>query len=184
LPILSNSTNMVHSEQMFALDGPIQIGRSTIGSWQLENHSQLHLRSAALIKKVGDELRGVWIGELEPGRSAAIGDPDRMPKLPRDAPPFAAERQSEARTADSARLNLETLIRLASEGRLMDDGELRLVARVDEPLAGETVLPTASQLRSGTLLVAHLRYGPLPPPQRDRNTKQDVAVADEDELEF
>src|SRR5262249_26152889 len=52
VPISSNSTGMVHTEQMHALDGAIRLGKSTaLGSKQIENHSKLVLHSACIIRK-------------------------------------------------------------------------------------------------------------------------------------
>jgi hypothetical protein len=182
LPVLSNSTNFVHSEQMLALDGPIRIGKSVAtGGWQLENRTQLRLMSVGLVRKVGDTLHGAWIGELGPGQSATLGDPQRLPRLASDAVPFDVDRQGEAQRQIRTRLNLEPLFRLACDREHIENGELRLVARVDELIEGETVTPAASQLRSGTLVVAHLGYPDLPPPRRDKNTKQEMnIVTDED----
>ena len=77
----SNTTNMVHSEQMLPLDGPIRLGKSTAqNNTQIENRSQFPLRSvassagqAATEQKRGrTALEGVWIGELRPGESAPV----------------------------------------------------------------------------------------------------------------
>ncbi|MEX2317307.1 MAG: hypothetical protein WD669_09160 [Pirellulales bacterium] len=183
LPVLSNSTNFVHSEQMFTLDGPIRIGRSAAtGGSQIENLSQLRLRSAGIVRKQGGTQQGIWIGELGPGKSASIPDLNHFPSLADGARPFDIERTAEAQLTTGPRLNLEPLMKLAYDPANADEGETRLVARVDEPLAGETVSPAASQLRSGTLVVAHLRYGPLPPLRHDQNTRQDVRMQSEDEL--
>jgi hypothetical protein len=181
LPVLSNSTSFVHSEQMFALDGPIRIGRSgATGGWQIENLSQLSLQSVGIVRKQDGALRGIWIGELGAGKSKSIADPNHFPSLADGVRPFDIERTAEAELIAGPRLNLEPLMKLAYDPANAEEGEMRLVARVDEPLAGETVSPAASQVRSGTLVVAHLRYGPLPPLQRDQNTRQDVKMASEE----
>ena len=49
--MLSNSTNFVHSEQMLPLDGSIRLGKAATGAWQLENRSQLNLRSIGVVRK-------------------------------------------------------------------------------------------------------------------------------------
>ena len=71
LPISSNSTGMVHTEQMHTLDGPIRLGKSTaLSNMQIENRSKMMLHSvcivrkptAAEVKKNPHELEGRWIG--------------------------------------------------------------------------------------------------------------------------
>jgi hypothetical protein len=53
-----------------------------------------------------------------------------------------------------------------------------LVARFDEVLPGEAITPAASQVRGGTLVVAHLRYAKLPTPEKDANTRQEIKATE------
>jgi hypothetical protein len=178
----SNTTNMVHSEQMFALEGLVRLGKSTVQNrTQIENRSQFHLRSVAVVERTSREeertrspaLRGSWIGELRPDESAPVGfGPVSMDK---DKAPFADDRAAEGRLQGIARLNLEPMFRLVLDPQSFEPGEKRLVSRVDEVLPGETITPAASQVRGATLVVAHLGYGPRTAPRRDVNTRRDVA---------
>lgn len=170
LPISSNSTGMVHSEQMLPLDGPIRIGQSVAKRDQIENRSALDLHSVCVIKRKGANLEGRWIGDLLPGQSIPL----TAARLPANKVPFADDRAAEARTKPSTRLNLEPMFLLAVDPRNIADGEMRLVGRVDEVLAGETITPAASQVRGATLVVAHLQYAPIPPPSKDANTRQEI----------
>jgi hypothetical protein len=129
----------------------------------------------------------VWIGELAPGQSTQFGNPNSLPAISSggggDDVPFTGDRQAEALRLGVAsdRLNLEPLFRLAYTADHLDEGELRLVARVDDPLPGYAVTPTASQLRTATLVVAHLQHGELPPLRKDKNTKLDMRVRQDEE---
>ena len=182
LPISSNSTGMVHTEQMQELDGAIRLGTTTTtGSPQIENRSKLELHSVCIVrkptaaetKKDPHELEGRWIGTILPGQSAPITD--RFPAL-RDEKkkPYDEERVAESRTIGSPRLNLEPMFHLALDPKYMEKGETRLVARVDEVLPGETITPEASQVRGATLVVAHLKYADHAPPEKDKNTRRDI----------
>lgn len=181
----SNTTNMVHSEEMFQLEGAIQLGRSkSQGRLQIENRSKFLLKSVAIVERTSrdkeaggrePELRGMWIGELRPGESlpAVFGQPILLEK---DQAPFADERAAEEKLQSSPRLNLEPMFRLALDVKNFEPGERRLVARIDEVLPGESISPAASQVHGGAIVVAHLDYGPLAEPLPDRNTRSDVVL--------
>jgi hypothetical protein len=179
----SNTTNMVHSEQMLPLAGAIRLGKSKAqNNTQIENRTQFSLRSVAIVRRpTRDEqkrgrtaLEGAWIGELRPDESAPVAlEPLNVTE---HQSPFADERVAEGRLQQATRLELERMFRLALDPENLDPGEKRLVARVDEVLPGETVSPAASQIHGATLIVAHLEYGPLPAPRPDLNIRQDIAT--------
>lgn len=181
----SNTTNMVHSEEMFQLAGAIQLGRSkSQGRLQIENRSKFLLKSVAIVERTSrekeaagaePELRGMWIGELRPGESlpAVFGQPILLEK---DQVAFAEQREAEEVLQSAPRLNLEPMFRLALDVKNFEPGERRLVARINEVLPGQSISPAASQVEGGVLVVAHLDYGPLDEPQPDRNTRGDVVL--------
>jgi hypothetical protein len=182
LPVASNSTNLLHGEQMIALEGPICLGQSSIRRrGQVENRSQFHLRSIGIVRRPaagervlpGTKLQGTWIGELRPGQAAPVSLPPLQ--LAKDQTPFAEQRADEDKFVWE-RLNLEPMFALAYDAASLDEGETRLVARIDEVLPGETISPAASQVRGATLVVAHLYFAPPPDPRPDKNTRQDVKV--------
>ncbi len=192
LPVSSNSTGMVHSEQMVTLDGAIHIGESVAGGGeQIVNGTNFELNSACVVRRPTPEeaerttntrkLEGMWIGRMLPGQSVRYSEP--MFKVANAKAPFAEERVAEARLQRGERLNLEPMFRLALAAQHLEAGEVRLVARVDEVLPGQAITPTAAQVRGATLVVAHLKYAPLPPPQRDVNTKRDVKADAEEAIE-
>jgi len=181
LPISSNSTGMVHSEQMLSLEGAIQKGKSqATGSNQIENHTKFNLASACVVRRNGDKLQGMWIGNMLPGNTTTLVLQDLDVKQPA----FQSERAAEAKMLSTERLNLEPMFQLALSHKHLDDGETRLVARVDEVLSGETVTPSASQVDSATLIVAHVEYAKLPPPEKDLNTRRDVKAMDDEPFEL
>jgi hypothetical protein len=188
MPISSNSTGMVHSEQMMALDGPIRLGRSAArGGEQIENLTKFTLDSVCIVRRplpedqVSAKLYGMWIGMISAGQSMPIS---LLPIETEDkAVPFAAERRTEQQARGGDRLNLEPMFRLALDPQHLEPGERRLVARVDEILPGEDITPAASQVKGATLVVVHLTYAALPPPRPDKNTRQDVKAEEEESEE-
>ncbi len=190
LPISSNSTGMVHSEQMLTLDGPIKIAKSTATKReQIENLSKMDLHSVCVLKKLTPEeveqqtdkheFEGRCVGDLLPGQSIPV------PKtaVNTNKPLFAEDRAAETRTQRRDRLNLEQLFQLALDPKNIESGETRLVARFDEVLPGQAITPSASQIRGAALVVVHLRYAPLQPPVKDSNTRQEIKNKEPDDNE-
>jgi hypothetical protein len=177
VPVSSNSTGMVHSEQMIALDGPLQLGTSqATGGRQVENRTKLKLQSACVVKRTPRGLEGMWIGEFSPGKSLPLVL-SPLELEPKEAA-FASDRSAEGRVQPADRLNLEPMFRLALDPQFMEEGETRLIARVDEVMPGQSISPSASQVRGATLVVAHLGYARLPRPKKDHNTRQDMKGVD------
>jgi hypothetical protein len=190
VPISSNSTGMVHCEQMHTLDGAIRVGVSkALGTPQIENHSKLELHSVCIVRKptlaeanVKERTKrrtfeGRWIGDLLPGQSATTAK--RMSDLSDKKPFFAEQRAREAGQIRTPRLNLEPMFQLALDPKFIEDGETRLVARVDEVLPGVAITPNASQVRGATLVVVHLDYADPPSPEKDSNTRRDIKATDD-----
>ena len=176
LEVNSASTRMVHSEEMtLASGGSILIGESSLREKQIVNRSDLRLHSVAVLKRIGnsDKLEGCWIGELRVGTSAIL---KFAPMDSSDKVAFAKDRAEEQKDRPGGLLNLEQLFQVACDPRHFEPNEMRLVARVDEILPGSTVAPAASQSHGATLVVAHLEYGELPPPELDANSPLDVMV--------
>jgi hypothetical protein len=102
-----------------------------------------------------------------------------MSGLDADQTPFAGNRAEEQRLARTERLDLEPLFKLALDPRYLEEGEIRLVGRIDEVLPGQTISPSASQVRGAALVVAHLEYARPAVPRPDFNTRLDVKTDDD-----
>lgn len=185
LQVSSATTDMVHSEQMLALDGPLKLERQVGGGQRVINQSQLDLDSVAVVKRVEDQddkpqLLGSWLGDLKSGSATSVSF------TPVEEGVFAAER-AEPTVGSGERLNLEPMFRLALDPVHMDIGEVRLVARADEVLSGVSVTPSAAQVRGAALIVAHLDRAALEAPAPDENSPRDVMETEtsfeEEELE-
>jgi hypothetical protein len=122
----------------------------------------------------------MWIGQMLPGKTVPLS----LSTVDSSQFAFTADRAAEERGQRSERLNLEPMFQLALEPKHMEDGEIRLVGRIDEVFDGQKITPAASQVRGATLVVAHLDYAKLPRPERDVNTRQDVKAADIEEDDF
>jgi hypothetical protein len=88
------------------------------------------------------------------------------------------ESLSTGKPAEGA-LSLRRLIDCAANHAVLDEGEVRLVALHDGGLGGMQVVPSASQSRRATLVVAHLAPGPLAVPRPDANLRKRTLARDE-----
>ncbi|MEM6331222.1 MAG: hypothetical protein AAF790_13365, partial [Planctomycetota bacterium] len=203
LTVSSNATEFVHSEQAFDLGGAFRYDAKR-RQLTNETEHKLAAVCVVRRRTKAMALEGCWIGDLPgrsstpvsftplsvaatpaeaPGEApgganseAPTGGADQA-DLPPPAAVFAAERADDARAASTRgaeRLNFEALFALALDPKHFEVGEVRAVAYLDKAMPGVAASPAASQLRGGTLLVAHLRYGPLPDPRPDFNNPVEV----------
>jgi hypothetical protein len=185
--IASATTQMIHSEQMIALDGPIRMFPTSTNPnlKQLENKSAYNLTDVTIVRRRFDgggqpQVTGCWIGDL-PSGSGKLVPPLSALSWKKGEIPFAIQRQSAAQSSYKRRLNVDPLLELAfrfpaaSEDPIQGGREeTRLVARIDDVLPGATASPRASQSAGATVVLAHLEYGGLPARVRDLNSPSDV----------
>ena len=186
LTVSSNSTRMLHTEQIIELAGPLRLGMSSRNQQQVENHSGLNLRNVVVVHRYfqSDDERPLyaasWIGGLRSGASAVLG----LTSLELSAKqlPFAEQRKLALRGRPAQQMNIDDLLKLAyqfSQANDPRDGrreEYRLVGQIDEVLPGSTATPDASQIQGVTVVLAHLAYGAPPPAQPDVNSRADVKI--------
>ncbi|MEX2114372.1 MAG: hypothetical protein WD845_14355 [Pirellulales bacterium] len=181
--VSSNSTEMVHSEQIVNLKGAIDWRQPADAAPVLENNTLLTLSGVAVIRRratepgdvstLGDAAEataeGAWIGDLAPGAKAEVV----WRALDEARAEIAAGREAAEVTAkkppDGA-LSLRRLIDLAEEPRTLEPGDVRLVGWYDQGLPGVEADPSAPQGRRKTLVLVNLRFGDAPA-SPDRNLR-------------
>jgi len=181
--VRSNSTGMIHSEQMFRLGGPLKLITGKGRAARVVNDSDLTIEDAGVIwrRKIGDQSRVevAWIGTLKPKMTLpvtfkpATGSRTLLAQW-NDSPETALD-------SPSGQLSLRRLLDLAQDPRRIGVGDVRLIGWTGQELPGMAVRPSASQAVYRTLIVAHLRYGPLGDPQPDENTRREINVIDDDD---
>jgi hypothetical protein len=193
-PVASNSTGMVHGEQMHDLGGALQLAKTPNGELQLANHTGLTLHEAGVIRRnTSGERETAWVGTLEPDSRT------RLAFGPYESPPPGGllwEEQWRRSTLTSSNrfssvVDLRRLVSLAQgqaragQGKPGKDktsqnepddglrpGEMRLIAGLKQPVPGLTIKPAAPQSQYAGLVVAHLQYGFGPDPKPDKNIRQ------------
>jgi hypothetical protein len=173
----SNSTGMVHSEQMYDLGGVLAYTDQG-GRQEVYNRTKYAIYNAGVIRLApGGRLEVAWIGDLPPGKGAKASytaAPARLPLL----------KQWNLSTTAEVDRPLQRLLNLAQQAEKLENGEVRLLGIIREPLSGLTVEPEPSQNeRSPTLVVAHLKQTRLVnhPPRPDVNSR--ASLVDEEPAE-
>jgi hypothetical protein len=175
LPVASNTTLLLHSEEMFDLDGKLTLEQNDKGGLQFINQTPLSLHGAGLIKKLpSGNLQIAWLGDLQPGairtvvwinRSSTFAGgrlwPDERNKSPLTAKKNPAELKGQ--------LNIRDLLDIAEKLENMDPGDVKLIAWIDSALPGMKINPDAPQTRRAAMVLAHLQYGAGEPPRPDVN---------------
>jgi hypothetical protein len=172
VPVRSNSTTLMHSEEVFELGGKISLKRDITGGYQLDNQTSLKLQGVGLIEKdsVGN-IQAAWIGAIEAGaKKTVVGffPPDTRA----ESRLWAEFRDKEPLTGANPHvgdLNLREILNFAERTDEMRPGEIKMVGWADEELPGLSISPTSAQSRHAVLVVAHLAYGKDPAPQPDLN---------------
>jgi hypothetical protein len=147
--VSSATTQMIHSEQMLPLDGPIRLFSPSNNPrlLQLENKSGFNLTDVAIVFREGavavdplqfvkadgtaesleeiqrrgwNKMKGVWLGDLKSGAGMLV-PPLRTLAVADGELPFAAERVKAAELAGGKRLNVDPLLRMAFWFPQLDD---------------------------------------------------------------
>jgi hypothetical protein len=169
--VASNSTGMLHAEEMHELGGAIRLLEDNAGGWRVENGTELALRDACVLRRTrAGGVEFAWLGALEKKATAGAAF---QPAAGRTRPEqwSASPVTSKPDDPDAGEVSLWQLLDLAATQLRLGPGEVRLLAWTDSPLRGVEFRPAASQLTSRTMVLAHLRHGDLPPPEADRKSK-------------
>jgi hypothetical protein len=170
MPILSNSTGLVHSEQMIDLDGPILLSTDG-GAPVIENGTTWKLQSAILVRRVKNTFQLALLGTIDPGSITPAED------RPASADEFHRFLESSPVTSYSSpkgQVSLRQLYRLALDARQLADGGARLVAWTDVDLKGVKIRPRSNQRTHRVLVVSNLDAGIDHTAGPDANLYEDV----------
>ncbi len=182
LPVPSNSTALMHSEEMFDLGGKLALVQNISGGLEILNKTRLSLQGVGLIKKLeSGNLQVAWVGKLEPGairtvvwvNRSSTQSGGRLWPDERDQSPLTATKDPVALKGE---LNLRQLLDLAEKLENMHPGEIKLLAWMDAALPGLNIRPAAPQSRHAALVLAHLDYGKDEEPRPDANTVESIKI--------
>jgi hypothetical protein len=185
--VASNSTGMLHSEQMLDMQGSISLGWTKSGEEKITNGTRLRLEGVAVVRPrrggVAGEMEAAWVRSLDSGAAVVLRfgvlddkflaetwDTTPVTAKPR---PAVGDGSQPADGADSTPdlLNLRELIDLARDPEQYRPGDVRLIAWVDKELPGMRIEPASSQGRHAALVVANLGYHAGAAPEPDANAR-------------
>ncbi len=170
--VASNSTAFVHSEEMVDLGGTVQLVHNA-GQWQVVNHTKLDLHDTGILRRTaGGRAEICALGTLKAGQLRTL----RFEPSESDPPWLPEWYMLETSDKSSNTIDMKNLFSLAARHWQLRAGDVRLIAWTDQPIQGMTIAPRASQRQTRTMVLVHLRYGSLPPPERDANSILDAVA--------
>ncbi len=174
LTVYSNSTEMIHAEQMVNLEGSLLLGATSNGQDAVKNETGLNLKGAVMVRcaSLGD-IEVSWVGDLETGKSA----------------PLVYTSPNSETVWDNWNRNLSTQLEKPLESRIGEEslwiggllrelvhktplvaGQTRLIAYTDDRPGDLKVTPSEDQFDGRCVVVAHLS------PARLGDVKPDVLI--------
>ena len=162
LLVQPRSLALFRAEQMPSLPGTVSLAGSDQPDQPrtITNRLGFDLAEAWVVKVGRDpkQIKGLSLGAIANGTSVPLGDL---------APLELGEKSGKPNSLDP--LPFERLLLKASVvGQAEEEGEIRLIGRVDKLMPGQTIDPPVDRQRGFTLVVAHLKPAPLPDPASRR----------------
>ncbi len=171
--VLSNSTGMVHSEQLLDLGGTISLAGAD-GSYRVDNQTDHDVREAAIVRRISKEgFEVAWVGDLKSKTAVPVTFSPLIDQRV-DFPQWQ-ENPTTSLIVPPDEVSLRELIDLAVDPERLGIGGVVLAGWTDQPMPGVTIRPAASQAMYRTMIVANLRYPTLIPSESDANTYWELA---------
>ncbi len=172
LTVYSNSTEMIHAEQVVVLPGGLVLGTTASGQAALKNTTGLDLRGTLVVRCTGPgNIDSCWIGELAAGAAAelafqAMNRETLWQDWNRD-PSTQIAMPSTAVADESVSLWIGGVLAELVQKTPLVPGQTRLFAYTDDRPGDLTVTPSEDQFDGRCVVVAHLTSPTLGPIQPD-----------------
>lgn len=178
----SNSTDLVHCEQMVDLDGTLALMQPSQGGLRVVNRTPMTVHGAGVVRKSEKgKVEVAWLGMLKAGESAALEFTAKN-DAPAEGPLWQEERRQTLAQGEGAlpkEVDLQHLLTLAENVSAISPGQMRLVGWSTEAIPGLEISPAARQAKHAILVVANLAHGSWPAPRPDVNTRAEVTGGSE-----
>ena len=166
LTVYSNSTEMVHAEQVIGLSGGLTLGQSAEGQPLVKNNSGLQLQGALAVRSPSPgTVEYSWLGELASGQSASLTftpvNQDNLWEHWNLNPSTQAVQPSADTTLAIDELWIGGLLRALVLKTPLVPGQTRLFAYSDDQPGSLQVTPKEDQFDGRCVVVAHLSFPDL-----------------------
>lgn len=172
LTVYSNSTEMVHAEQIVALPGGLVLGTTSTGQEAVKNTTGLNLRGVLVVRCVRPgTIESCWVGELAGGAAAelpfrALNRELLWQEWNRD-PSTQVAMPVAAMGEDSVSLWIGGVLAELVQKTPLVPGQTRLFAYTDDRPGDLKVTPGEDQFDGRCVVVAHLSSPTLGPVKPD-----------------
>jgi hypothetical protein len=173
LPVFSNSTGMVHVEQMLNLGDTVRLltAGGEEASLRIENQGNFDLKSALLVRRQQGRFQILPVGDLPAGKTVTVALQDVSDQ---ELNQFLERVPATCRNPRKGEPGLRGLMEVALDPCQLAEGDVRLVAWSTDELDGLAIRPRASQRSTRIVWVHQLRYGETPDPVPDQNLLEEV----------
>lgn len=177
IQVQSNSTGTVRSEHMVGLEEGLVLTGDDASGYQLKNGTEFTIKDIGLLRRTSNnhELQGCYVAELSPGISQTVqftklkeSDIDSLWKESTVMNPSPTD------DAEPGVIRLGRIVKVATSRMKLLPGDIRLLGWTEDEMPGLTIIPTAPQNQTRTLVLSHLQQGAFPEPQRDLNVYRDI----------
>jgi len=167
LSVSSNSTGMIHTEQMLNVGGAIDYSSDKN---EVHNQTTFDLQGVVIVRRTSsDTVELARVGDLLAQAKLKSPDFQRLDTKLVEFESWEADETTSRVQAENG-LNIRRLLDLATDPSRLGIGEMVLVGWTDKLIPGIAVKPKASQVLARTVVVAQLRHANRPEPKRDANS--------------
>ena len=188
--VLSNSSSMIHSEQMLELGGPITFVSKDQESAGIGNKTKYDLEDAVLVRKNAEgEFQWLWLGTVLQShandgswQSSANGKLDALFK--EHWKKYDTSTTASSNSSQGA-IPLKKLLATLAADKSLHPNEVRMIALIPKQLEGLSVSPAAAQSdRSMTIVVLHAKPITIWQHERDLNWHPPAQENENPRIEF
>jgi hypothetical protein len=174
LTVYSNSTEMLHAEQMVQLGSPVRWLESDSSTPALVNSSDLSLQSALLLHRTDSgQLKSARLERLEPGEKKSVvwqsADLQSATALWNDSLLTQNLQPTSSELRQLEGIWVGGLLNQIAQNVPLPPGSIVLIGLADQRLGALKIQPAQDQFDGNCLVVAHLKQPPLGSVMPDRN---------------
>jgi hypothetical protein len=182
LTVYSNSTEMVHAEQIVELGGGLVLGETADRSPALKNETGLDLKGVLIMRRsTGERVTVAFVGELPTGSSARLefqsleGSSfrtfwDSSPVTALSYVPAALpDKGQDTKFSSNDSLSVGGMLHEAVRKTPLMPGQTRLFGYTDDRIGGLEVQPAEDQFDGRCIVIAHLTPQALGDIRPDKN---------------